>query len=70
MKKGHKGGHHPEIDAKHFLFRQRELAAVSIKEEDIDLIVNELEITRTIAEVTLREHKGDVVAALRHLISV
>lgn len=42
---------------------------MSIKAEDVDLIVNEMEIGRDKAELTLREHKGDVVAALRHLIS-
>eukprot|EP01114_Cavostelium_apophysatum_P005045 TRINITY_DN1561_c0_g1_i1.p1 TRINITY_DN1561_c0_g1~~TRINITY_DN1561_c0_g1_i1.p1 ORF type:complete len:115 (-),score=33.64 TRINITY_DN1561_c0_g1_i1:11-355(-) len=51
------------------LQRERELASVSIKQEDIDLIVGELEITKQKAEVALREHKGDVVAALRHLIA-
>jgi len=49
--------------------RERELAAVSIKEEDITLIASELELPRHAAERTLREHKGDVVAALRFLVS-
>jgi NACalpha-BTF3-like transcription factor len=43
---------------------------VVVKSEDIDLIVNELEVDKARAELALRENKGDVVAALRHLISV
>lgn len=44
--------------------RERELAKVKINKEDVDLIVAEMEITRQIAERTLREHNGDVVEAL------
>ncbi len=49
--------------------REKELAAVSIKSEDIDLIVNELELDRKAAEIALREHKGDVIATIRHLLA-
>lgn len=35
--------------------------------EDVDIIVNELLVSRTVAEQTLREHHGDVVAALEEL---
>mmetsp|Transcript_6862 Transcript_6862/g.10764 ORF Transcript_6862/g.10764 Transcript_6862/m.10764 type:complete len:113 (-) Transcript_6862:553-891(-) len=48
--------------------RERELAAVAIKKEDVDLMEKELEITKQVAERTLREHRGDVVAAIRTLI--
>ncbi|KAI4471574.1 huntingtin-interacting protein k family member [Holotrichia oblita] len=44
--------------------REKELLKVSIKKEDVDLIVKEMEITRILAERTLREHHGNVVKAL------
>lgn len=44
--------------------REKELLKVSIKKEDVDLIVREMEITRSKAERTLREHHGNVVKAL------
>ncbi|KAK7329568.1 hypothetical protein VNO77_23738 [Canavalia gladiata] len=48
--------------------REKELAAVKINAADVDIIANELELDRKIAERTLREHKGDAVAAIRHLL--
>lgn len=47
--------------------REKELLKVSIKKEDVDLIVRELEISRSIAERTLREYHGNVVNALTAL---
>ena len=47
--------------------KEKELAKVSIKKEDVDLIVEEMEISKTIAERTLREHAGNVVEALASL---
>ncbi|XP_017776560.1 PREDICTED: huntingtin-interacting protein K [Nicrophorus vespilloides] len=44
--------------------REKELLKVSIKKEDVDLIVKEMEISRSQAERTLREHHGNVVNAL------
>lgn len=44
--------------------REKELMKVSIKKEDVDLIVREMEITRILAERTLREHHANVVKAL------
>lgn len=44
--------------------KERELAKVSISKEDVDLIVRELEVGRSHAERTLREHSGDIVQAL------
>ncbi|RZC34427.1 hypothetical protein BDFB_007652 [Asbolus verrucosus] len=44
--------------------REKELLKVSIKKEDVDLIVREMEISRTMAERTLREYHGNVVNAL------
>ena len=47
--------------------REKELAKVSVTKEDIDLIVEELEISKATAERTLREHHGNVVEALAAL---
>jgi len=47
--------------------REIELAKVSIKKEDVDLIVEEMEISKTMAERTLREHAGNIVEALASL---
>ncbi|XP_078052889.1 huntingtin-interacting protein K [Augochlora pura] len=44
--------------------RERELLKVPIKKEDVDLIIKEMEISRSTAEHTLREHRGNVVEAL------
>ncbi|RZF37464.1 hypothetical protein LSTR_LSTR013771 [Laodelphax striatellus] len=44
--------------------KERELLKVSIKKEDVDLIVKEMEISRSLAERTLREHCGNIVQAL------
>ncbi|PNF26641.1 Huntingtin-interacting protein K [Cryptotermes secundus] len=44
--------------------KERELLKVSIKKEDVDLIMREMEISRSLAERTLREHHGNVVEAL------
>ncbi|KAL0921888.1 hypothetical protein M5K25_005833 [Dendrobium thyrsiflorum] len=48
--------------------REKELAAVKINPADVDIIANELELDKKVAETTLREHKGDAVAAIRHLL--
>lgn len=44
--------------------REKELLKVSIRKEDVDLIVREMEISRIKAERTLRENHGNVVNAL------
>ncbi|XP_056642527.1 huntingtin-interacting protein K [Diorhabda carinulata] len=44
--------------------REKELLKVSVKKEDVDLIVREMEISRNLAEKTLREYHGNVVNAL------
>jgi len=44
--------------------RQKELAKVVIKKDDVELIVNEMEIARSQAELKLRECHGSVVEAL------
>ncbi|XP_066363762.1 uncharacterized protein [Miscanthus floridulus] len=47
---------------------EKELAAVKINPTDVEIIANELELDKKIAERTLREHKGDAVAAVRFLL--
>lgn len=57
-----------EIDLNAMKLREKELAAVKINAGDIDIIADELEMDKKVAERTLREHKGDAVAAVRHLL--
>ncbi|KAI3909252.1 hypothetical protein MKW92_051301 [Papaver armeniacum] len=57
-----------EADLNARKLREKELAAVKINAADKDIIANELEIDKKVAERTLREHKGDAVAAIRHLL--
>ena len=49
------------------LARQKELQKVQIQKEDVELIMNEMLLSRTAAEQALREQNGDVVAALEEL---
>ena len=49
--------------------QQAELANVRIRKEDVDLIVQELELSRSKAEKTLRQHHGDVLATLKALVN-
>lgn len=56
-----------EEEAAKRLLKEKELAKVSIKKEDVDLIVEEMEISKSKAERTLREHAGNVVEALAAL---
>lgn len=44
--------------------REKELSQVKVKKEDIELIVNEMEVSHSIAQRKLREAGGDVVKAL------
>eukprot|EP00128_Syssomonas_multiformis_P017379 Colp12_sorted_trinity150504_noHs@12748 len=47
--------------------RAAELAKVVVKDEDVNVIVEEFELSKDKATTVLREHKGDLEAALRHL---
>ncbi|KAL7729179.1 hypothetical protein ACLKA6_009643 [Drosophila palustris] len=49
--------------------REKELQKVQVKKEDIELIMNELLVSKAHAEKVLREQSGDVVAALEAIIS-
>ncbi|MCL4134347.1 UNVERIFIED_CONTAM: hypothetical protein GTU68_061312 [Idotea baltica] len=44
--------------------KEKELAKVSIKKEDVELIVQELEIPKIKAEKVLREHQGNLIETL------
>ncbi|XP_062214077.1 uncharacterized protein LOC133915085 [Phragmites australis] len=57
-----------EADWNAMRLREKELAAVKINPTDVEVIANELELDKKIAERTLREHKGDAVAAVRFLL--
>ncbi|KAG2534068.1 hypothetical protein GQ55_9G021800 [Panicum hallii var. hallii] len=57
-----------EADWNAMRLREKELAAVKINPTDVEIIANELELDKKIAERTLREHKGDAVAAVRFLL--
>ncbi|RRT63219.1 hypothetical protein B296_00040804 [Ensete ventricosum] len=57
-----------EADWNAMRMREKELAAVKINPIDVEIIANELELDKKIAERTLREHKGDAVAAVRYLL--
>lgn len=46
------------------LKRDQELAKVAIKKTDVELIMRELEVTKQVAERSLREHKGSLADTL------
>ena len=48
--------------------RLKELMAVKISQEDVATIVSEIEVEKKAAEMRLREHGGDVVAALKSYV--
>jgi NACalpha-BTF3-like transcription factor len=49
--------------------KELELSRIKINKEDIDLVVDQMEISRSAAERALREHKGSVFDALVALIN-
>ncbi|XP_057485406.1 uncharacterized protein LOC130771755 [Actinidia eriantha] len=57
-----------EADLNAMRMREKELAAVKINAADVDIIAYELELDKKVAERTLREHKGDAVAAIQYLL--
>ena len=48
--------------------RDKELAAVKLKKEDIELIMKEYEVERKLADRRLREHSGNLRAALESFL--
>lgn len=51
------------------MYRQQVLNAVKVRQEDIDLIAEQMEISKVRAERFLREHEGNVKDTLRTLMS-
>jgi len=49
--------------------RDKELAAVKLRKEDVEVIVTEYEVERKLAERRLREHGGNLRAALESFLS-
>lgn len=49
-------------------FREKELAAVKVSKEDVELIVSEFGLTNNKADRVLRENGGDVEKALVALV--
>lgn len=47
--------------------RKKEMDKVVISKADVDLIMNELEVSKSQAELSLRQNNGDVVRALIEL---
>ena len=48
--------------------REKELAAVKVREQDVKLISVEFELDKKTAERRLREHQGNIVAALESFL--
>ncbi|WZN61634.1 hypothetical protein HKI87_04g31690 [Chloropicon roscoffensis] len=48
--------------------REKELAAVQINSEDVEVISNEFALDKKAAELRLREMKGDLEAALKSFL--
>jgi NACalpha-BTF3-like transcription factor len=49
--------------------KAEELAAIPVKEEDVDLIAQEMELDKVKAKRVLQEHNGDVKKALTFLVT-
>ncbi|ORY24276.1 hypothetical protein BCR33DRAFT_808434 [Rhizoclosmatium globosum] len=51
------------------LNREKELAKVSVSDEDIALVMKELDVSKAAAEKALRENQGSLETTLRALIA-
>lgn len=49
--------------------REKQLAAVKVKKEDVELIAREMELSLQVADRKLREAGGDVVQCLVALVA-
>ena len=49
--------------------REKMLASVKVKKEEVEIIMNEFEVTKLKAERCLKEHNGDLKSALSALIN-
>ncbi|KAJ3416126.1 hypothetical protein HDV05_003095 [Chytridiales sp. JEL 0842] len=50
--------------------RDKELAKIALKKEDVDVVMAELDMSKAVAERVLREHNGSLEATLRAIIAV
>lgn len=50
--------------------RDKELAAVKVTAADVEIIMSELEVDQKQADRRLREHQGNVMAALQSFLKV
>lgn len=48
--------------------REKKLASVKVKKEDVELICSEFEVSKTRAERVLKENDGDLTASLTALL--
>ncbi|KAF0427423.1 huntingtin-interacting protein k [Gigaspora margarita] len=51
------------------LQKQKDAEKITVSKEDIELIINEMEVTKAIADKYLRENKGNVVEALKAIVN-
>jgi NACalpha-BTF3-like transcription factor len=58
-----------QIETEQKAQKEKELASVKIRKEDVDMIAQEMEISKIKAERVLRENNGNPVSALRFLIN-
>eukprot|EP00386_Alphamonas_edax_P008348 GDKI01027384.1.p2 GENE.GDKI01027384.1~~GDKI01027384.1.p2 ORF type:complete len:146 (+),score=48.02 GDKI01027384.1:37-438(+) len=47
--------------------RERELAAIKLAPADVELVAQQMDVEKAVAERALRENKGDVAATLLHM---
>lgn len=50
------------------LYRDKQLAAVKVSKEDVDIIAAEFELDTKMADRRLREHSGNLVEALQSFL--
>lgn len=53
---------------KSMLYRDKQLAAVKVSKEDVDIIAAEFELDTKTADRRLREHSGNLVEALQSFL--
>lgn len=56
-------------DAEAKIARSKELASVKVTKEDVELVMNEFEVTKLTAERVLKENNGDLKKALISLVN-
>lgn len=51
------------------LAREKKLAAVKVAKGDVEVLINELDMEKNVAERALREHGGDLSKTLTYLVN-